>query len=572
MAPAAAEEWSVQNEMGCGLVGALFQRAGGSKPSKSLPSPRAPAAKNQITVDARRRRSSSDINHRSSHGGGGDHRQRTPRTTTMPPPQAANLAYTQRLRREPTFTSSELSVTIVGHRKSAAAAAGGGENLYRASAGNVMLTRHLGNLNQKRNQKPSKQNESLNGKVLGSHLGATAMMGNIFRQPTLRTVLTGFSKSMDPDVVKSMGNEHYRQGRYEEALNLYNEAIAINPRNPCYHSNKSAALMALSRPIEAVFECREAIRLDPFYHNAQYRLANLYFRLGEAEKAVSHYEQSGRKADGKEIDQAKALSKILASCNEAQRVKDWAALLKQSQSALSLGSDSSPQILAMKAEALVKLQRHEEAYTALVKWPAFDTEQCTSLFGSAKTAYFLGVKAQVLMAIGRFEDAVSLAKQAAVLDRSSEQNAALLVKKMAAVAAARSSANDLFKASKFAEAAAMNTQGLGHDPCNAVLLYNRAACRFKLGLFEKALEDCTAALNLRPSYRKARTRRADCNIKLERWEAAIQDCEVLIQETPGDEAVRRLFTAAKQRLDRQRQEDYGHRLQLRPRSDLVLVS
>ncbi|XP_019152335.1 PREDICTED: TPR repeat-containing thioredoxin TTL1 [Ipomoea nil] len=569
MAPAATEEWSVQNDMGCGLVGALFQR-GGSKPSKSPPSPRTPAAKNQITVDARRRRRSSS---ETNSNGGGDHRQRTPRsTTTMPPPptQVANLAYTQRLRREPTFTSSELSVTIVGHRKSSAAAtaaAGSGESLYRASSGNVMLPGHLGNLNQK----PSKQKERPNGKVLGSHLGATAMMGNIFRHSSLKTMLTGLDKSMNPDALKSMGNQHYKQGRYEEALNLYNEAIAINPRNPCFHSNKSAALMALSRPIEAVFECREAIRLDPFYHNAQYRLANLYFRLGEAEKAVCHYEKSGRKADGKDIDQAKALSIILGSCSEAQRVKDWASLLKQSQSALSLGSDSSPQILAMKAEALMKLQRHEEAYTALVKWPAFNTEQCTSLFGSAKTAYFLGVKAQVLMAIGRFEDAVSGAKQAALLDRSSEQNA-LLVKKMAAVAAARSSANDLFKASKFAEAAAMNTQGLGYDPCNAVLLYNRAACRFKLGLFEKALEDCTAALNLRPSYRKARTRRADCNIKLERWVAAIQDCEVLIQETPGDEAVRRLFSAAKQRLDRQRQVDYGHRLQLRPRSDLVLVS
>lgn len=67
-------------------------------------------------------------------------------------------------------------------------------------------------------------------------------------------------------------------------------------------------------------------------------------RLGEAEKAVWHYEQSGRKADRKDIDQAKALSTILSSCSEAQRVKDWTALLKQSQSALSLGSDSSPQV------------------------------------------------------------------------------------------------------------------------------------------------------------------------------------------------------------------------------------
>lgn len=78
-------------------------------------------------------------------------------------------------------------------------------------------------------------------------------------------------------------------------------------------------------------------------------------RLGEAEKAVSHYEQSGRKANGKDIDQAKALSKILASCSEAQRVKDWAALLKQSQSALSLGSDSSPQVKPIKNADMVSL-------------------------------------------------------------------------------------------------------------------------------------------------------------------------------------------------------------------------
>lgn len=83
---------------------------------------------------------------------------------------------------------------------------------------------------------------------------------------------------LDPDVLKSMGNEHYKHGRFEEAISLYNQAIAINPKNACYYSNKSAALMSLNRLIEAVIECREAIRLDPFYHNAQYRLARLYLR------------------------------------------------------------------------------------------------------------------------------------------------------------------------------------------------------------------------------------------------------------------------------------------------------
>ena len=88
------------------------------------------------------------------------------------------------------------------------------------------------------------------------------------------------------------------------------------------------------------------------------------------------------------------------------------------------------------------------------------------------------------------------------------------MRKARAMAAARSNGNNLFKASKFSEACAAYGEGLEHDPCNSVLLCNRAACRSKLGQFKEAVEDCTAALNLRPSYSKARLRRADCNAKV----------------------------------------------------------
>lgn len=82
------------------------------------------------------------------------------------------------------------------------------------------------------------------------------------------------------------------------------------------------------------------------------------------------------------------------------------------------------------------------------------------------------------------------------------------------MASARLRGNLLFKASKYKEACYAYSEGLEHEAYNSVLLCNRAACRSKLGQYEKAVEDCTAALIVMPSYSKARLRRADCNAKV----------------------------------------------------------
>lgn len=113
----------------------------------------------------------------------------------------------------------------------------------------------------------------------------------------------------------------------------------------------------------------------------------------------------------------------------------------------------------------------------------------------------------------RFEDAVKTALMAVRLDATNVK-ANTILKRVEAVASARLKGNHLYKQSKFLEACNTYTEGLEHDPYNSILLCNRAACRIKLGQFEKSAEDCTVALNLRPSYNKARLRRAHCNSKV----------------------------------------------------------
>ncbi|KAE9603881.1 hypothetical protein Lal_00001899 [Lupinus albus] len=394
------------------------------------------------------------------------------------------------------------------------------------------------------------------------------VMGNIMRRnydEVARIQRPG--NRVDPEVFKSKGNEAYKQRRFEEALVFYDRAIALSSNKAIYHCNKSAALIGLGRFVLAIVECEEAIRLEPSYGRAHNRLATIYFRLGEAEKALN-CNQATTDFDSVLTFQAQALSNHLSKCTEARKVNEWNVILKETQSAIALGADSAPQIFALQTEAFLKLLRHQEAYAAYEKMPKFDPDWCNKIFGPARSAYLLMIGSQVYLAAGRFEDAETVSKQAAKLDPSnSEVN--VVVRRARAVISARISGNLLFKASKFMEACAVYNEGLEHNPYNSVLLCNRAACRSKLGQFEKAIEDCNSALKVQPSYSKARFRRADCNAKLERWEAAIQDYEMLIREKPGDEEVARALFEAQLQLKTLRGEDIKD---LKFGSNLVFIS
>ncbi|XP_072966842.1 inactive TPR repeat-containing thioredoxin TTL3-like [Typha angustifolia] len=444
--------------------------------------------------------------------------------------------------------AAELDSMIHDHQRSKGSGA-----LVRASSGNVMVFGNLGNIRApggvtpNRNvldylPKTAKEMRRNEGDVKKIEPAAVA---------TPEVLCRALSRRVAPEELKEMGNEEYKKGRFEEAVELYERAILMDAGKASYWSNKAASLMGMGRFLDAVADCREAVRIDPSYGRAHLRLASLYLRLGEAERAIHHYKLAKNDATAHDISRAQALHGHLSKCSEARKQRNWHALLKESQSALSAGADSSPQVLAFQEEALLALQKHEEADTALHDAPKFDFDAATKFFGAASNAYFLAVHAQVDMAAGRFEGAVAIAQKAAWLDPSNREVNAV-ARKARSLASARSKGNDLFKASKIQEACIQYQEGLDHDPHNAILLCNRAACRSKLGQLEKAIEDCSTALSMRPSYSKARLRRADCNAKLEHWEASIQDYEALLREMPGDGEVAKALLEAQCQLEKQK--------------------
>ncbi|XP_017244478.1 inactive TPR repeat-containing thioredoxin TTL3-like isoform X2 [Daucus carota subsp. sativus] len=446
--------------------------------------------------------------------------------------------------------SGELESMLAEHQKPK------GNGFVRASSGNVMLYGNLGNLRQPSGSNVHDQTSySSSSYSSNGNLYPNSVMGNVVKkQEDLSqkpaSLCRALSTRMDPEQLKIMGNEDYKNGNFEEALALYDAAIAIDPKKASYRSNKSAALTALGRLLEAVFECREATKIEPHYQRAHNRLATLNLRLGETEKAMYHFKCAGADADPDVLTKAKNVQAHLNRCTDAKRQRDWNGLLRESNLAISAGADTAPLIYALKAEALLKLNRHQEADEVLTKGPNFSVDESTKFFGPIGQASLLVIRAQVDMAAGRFEDAVAAAQRAARLDVNNNE-ANKVSQKTGAVAAARSRGNELFKASRHVEACNAYGEGLEYDPYNAILLSNRAACRSKLEQFERAIDDCNAALRVRPSYSKARLRRADCYAKCGKLEASLQDYEILYKENPDNEEVVKAMKEVQIRLKRQ---------------------
>ncbi|AEC10141.1 unnamed protein product [Arabidopsis thaliana] len=361
----------------------------------------------------------------------------------------------------------------------------------------------------------------------------------------------------NPEELKRMGNDMYRRGSFSEALSLYDRAILISPGNAAYRSNRAAALTALRRLGEAVKECLEAVRIDPSYSRAHQRLASLYLRLGEAENARRHICFSGQCPDQADLQRLQTLEKHLRRCWEARKIGDWKTAIKETDAAIANGADSSPQLVACKAEAFLRLKQIEDSDFCVSCIPRLDhhyhSQPQVKLFGMVVEAYVLCIQAQVDMALGRFENAVVKAERAAMLDQTNPEVVSVL-NNVKMVVRARTRGNELFSSGRFSEACVAYGDGLKQDDSNSVLYCNRAACWYKLGLWEKSVEDCNHALKSQPSYIKALLRRAASYGKLGRWEDAVKDYEFLRRELPGDSEVAESLERAKTVLMNRSQE------------------
>jgi len=94
---------------------------------------------------------------------------------------------------------------------------------------------------------------------------------------------------------KVQGNEEYKKGNWEEALNLYNKAIELNPKEFAFYLNRAGAYHNLKQFEKAIEDCNYVLE-NTFDFTKRARafgkIAYAYQDMGELGKAAENFDKS----------------------------------------------------------------------------------------------------------------------------------------------------------------------------------------------------------------------------------------------------------------------------------------
>ena len=165
-----------------------------------------------------------------------------------------------------------------------------------------------------------------------------------------------------------------RKGRLDEALPLLETAADLAPLDVKNLINLAGALTENGRAAEAVRRCRQALVIDPEYHDAHNTLAVALVATRDLEEAIPHFEKA-LAADPDSVEIHYNLGRVLLARKRADQAIPHLEKASGGQ---------KPAILATLADAYAEVGRFPDAVQtgrrALgLAWPPNDRERADSL-------------------------------------------------------------------------------------------------------------------------------------------------------------------------------------------------
>jgi len=156
-----------------------------------------------------------------------------------------------------------------------------------------------------------------------------------------------------------LGNAFLQQGRTEEAIAQFQEALVIDPDNANFQYNLGNAFRRQGNVSEAVVQFQKALALNPQLAEAHYNLANAFLQSGRAEEAIAQFREALAAKPGY-LEALNNLAFVLATCPQAS-LRNGSEAVKLAERANQIAGGRNLSVLCTLVAAYAEAGRFPEA-------------------------------------------------------------------------------------------------------------------------------------------------------------------------------------------------------------------
>ncbi|XP_019869580.1 mitochondrial import receptor subunit TOM70 [Aethina tumida] len=309
---------------------------------------------------------------------------------------------------------------------------------------------------------------------------------------------------------KTEGNEMFKRGKYDEAINLYNKAIESIPEEyktdlATFYQNRAAAYEQLKKWSAVIADCSKAIELNNKYEKA-------LFRRAKAEEMIKDWEN--------------ALDDITSVCI-LQNFSNQSALLMADRVLKELGKKNAAEAVKNRKPLMPSKNFIKTYFSSFSQDPVYRKLMDTSEpMGDQELKGFM--KAKLAFATEKFEDIIPACTEELNLSEAESQH------KLEALSLR---ASFYFLTGQFNDAIEdLNSIIASKDaPDDLVVnaLVKRASIYMQTERLTECLEDFDAAAAKGPNVSDVFHHRGQVKLLLERTEEAREDFEKAVRLNPN---------------------------------------